>query len=177
LTRAHFTNNNTPPGDEPAANEAPEEAEPTAEKTSQESEATKPAEDNEAEAVTAAGEPGESGANGTPAAAAPKKSGGKRKSTGPPEHRTKKLNKKKSAARLTNLDAKPGDLFLASMKGYPAWPAIIADEDMLPAIVQSKRPVTAKRPDGTYTKEDYADGGKRVADRTYPIMYLYSNEL
>ena len=38
------------------------------------------------------------------------------------------------------------------------------------------RPVTAARPDGTY-REDFADGGKRAGDRTYPVMYLYTNEL
>ncbi|KAK8126233.1 uncharacterized protein PG998_001992 [Apiospora kogelbergensis] len=39
----------------------------------------------------------------------------------------------------------------------------------------STRPVTAARPDGTY-REDFADGGKRAGDRTYPVMYLHTNE-
>jgi hypothetical protein len=38
------------------------------------------------------------------------------------------------------------------------------------------RPVTTKQADGTY-KEHYADGGKRVHERTFPIMFLETNEL
>ncbi|KAK8137730.1 hypothetical protein PG984_001110 [Apiospora sp. TS-2023a] len=60
-------------------------------------------------------------------------------------------------------------------EGLPPWPVIIADESMLPQTMLSTRPVTAARPDGSY-REDFADGGKRAADRTYPVMYLYTNE-
>jgi len=113
--------------------------------------------------------------NGTPAA---KKGGnGKRKSTGGvPEHKSKKLNKKKSMSKITQLDAKPGDYYIARLKSYPPWPSIICDEDMLPQSLLSTRPVTTKQADGTY-REPYADGGKKVVDRTYPIMFLYTNEL
>ncbi|KKA26736.1 hypothetical protein TD95_000874 [Thielaviopsis punctulata] len=83
--------------------------------------------------------------------------------------------KKKGTRTARYLDAKPGDQFLVKLKGFPAWPAIIADEDMLPTRLLSTRPVTAKRADGTY-REDYADGGKRMNDRTFPVMYLYTNE-
>ena len=99
----------------------------------------------------------------------------RRKSTGPAAS-AKKLNKKASKARITHLDAQPGDHFFVKLKGFPQWPAIICDEDMLPQALLDSRPVTAKRADGTY-REDYADGGKRAGDRTFPVMYLYTNEL
>lgn len=111
----------------------------------------------------------------TPASA--KKANGKRKSfSGVPEHKTKKLNKKKSAAKLLNLDAKPGEYYLARFKGYAPWPSIICDEEMLPAQLLNSRPVTTKQVDGTY-REPYADGGKKVNERTFPVMFLYTNEL
>ncbi|KAB8237984.1 PWWP domain protein [Aspergillus alliaceus] len=113
-------------------------------------------------------------ANGTPASA--KKSGGsKRKSTGAvPEHKSK-LNRKKSQARITNLNAKPGDYFLARLRSYPPWPSIICDEEMLPQTLLDSRPVTAQRADGTY-REDYAEGGKRAHERTFPVMFFETNE-
>ena len=113
-------------------------------------------------------------ANGTPTN---KKGGnGKRKSSGIPEHKSKKLNKKKSQAKITHLDAKPGDYFFARLKSYPPWPSIICDEDILPHSLLTTRPITTKKPDGTYN-EAYADGGKKVLDRTFPVMFLYTNEL
>ncbi|KAJ4272230.1 hypothetical protein NW762_000941 [Fusarium torreyae] len=97
----------------------------------------------------------------------------RRKSTGGGGR--KSLSKKASKARLTHLDAKPGDYFLVKLKGFPAWPAIVCDESMLPQALVDSRPVAAARPDGTYT-EAYADGGKRVNDRSFPVMYLHTNE-
>ncbi|KAG5924370.1 hypothetical protein E4U53_003419 [Claviceps sorghi] len=102
----------------------------------------------------------------TPAA---KNKGGRRKSTGGG------LSRKGSKTRLTHTDAKPGDHFLVKLKGFPAWPAIICDEDMLPHALVTSRPVSAARPDGTYG-EAFVDGGKRVNDRTFPVMYLHTNE-
>jgi hypothetical protein len=94
-----------------------------------------------------------------------------------PEHKKKTPSKKKGAveARL-NLNAKPGDMYLVSMKGYPPWPVIVCDEEMLPETLLMKRPVSAQRIDGTY-REDFAEGGKHVKDRRYPIMFLGTNEL
>ncbi|KAL2172450.1 hypothetical protein VTG60DRAFT_5725 [Thermothelomyces hinnuleus] len=103
------------------------------------------------------------------------KSKSRRKSTGGGAAKGKKLNKKASKARTLHLDAKPGDHYFVKLKGFPQWPVIICDEDMLPASLLKSRPVTAKRADGTY-REDYADGGKNVADRTFPVMYLHTNE-
>lgn len=100
---------------------------------------------------------------------------GRRKSAAG-ESKGKTLNRKNSKARLTHADAKPGDHFLVKLKGFPAWPAIICDESMLPLALVNSRPVTAARPDGTYA-EAYADGGKRVNDRSFPVMYLHTNEL
>lgn len=99
----------------------------------------------------------------------------RRKSTGAAEKGGKKLNKKQSKARITNLNAAPGDLYLVKLKGFPPWPAVICDEVMLPQLLLTTRPVTAKRADGTY-RDDFAEGGKRVNDRTFPVMYLYTNE-
>ncbi|OAQ98079.1 hypothetical protein LLEC1_03157 [Akanthomyces lecanii] len=86
------------------------------------------------------------------------------------------LSRKGSKARLTHTDAKPGDHFLMKLKGFPPWPVIICDESMLPPALISTRPVSAAKDDGTYA-EAYADGGKRVHDRTFPVMYLFTNEL
>lgn len=77
---------------------------------------------------------------------------------------------------MSHTDAKPGDYFFIKLKGYPKWPGIIAAEDMLPEAILKSRPVTAARPDGTY-REDFADGGKNVLDRTFPVMFLETNEL
>jgi hypothetical protein len=100
----------------------------------------------------------------------------RRKSGGVLEHKTKKLNKKASKAKMTHTDAKPGDYFFIRLKGYPLWPGIVCDESMLPNSLLRQRPVTAARPDGTY-REDYADGGTKINDRTFPVMYLHTNEL
>ncbi|SPO00854.1 uncharacterized protein DNG_03602 [Cephalotrichum gorgonifer] len=108
-------------------------------------------------------------------AAADKAKAPRRKSTGGAESKGKKLNKKQSKARILNLSAKPGDHYLVKLKGFPPWPAVICDEDMLPGPIIASRPVTAIRADGTY-REDFGDGGKRAGDRTYPVMYLYTNE-
>lgn len=113
-------------------------------------------------------------ANGTPAAK--KGTNGRRKSGGVPEHKNKKLNKKQSKAKITHLDAKPGDYFFARLKSYPPWPSIICDEDILPQSLLTTRRISAMKPDGTYN-EDYADGGKKVIERTFPVMFLHTNEL
>lgn len=102
------------------------------------------------------------------------KSQSRRKSTGVTD-KGKKLNRKASRVKILHLDAKPGDHFFAKLKGFPPWPIVICEEDMLPQNMLSSRPVTAARPDGTY-REDFADGGKRAGDRTFPVMYLHTNE-
>ncbi|KAA8642252.1 PWWP domain protein [Aspergillus tanneri] len=112
--------------------------------------------------------------NGAPGST--KKSGSsKRKSTGTaPEHKSK-LSRKKSQVRITHLNAKPGEYYLARLRSYPPWPSIVCDEEMLPQSLLSSRPVSAQRPDGTY-RDDYADGGKRAHERTFPIMFFDTNE-
>ncbi|RDW67705.1 hypothetical protein BP6252_09101 [Coleophoma cylindrospora] len=112
-------------------------------------------------------------AEGTPASA--NKFKGRRKSGGVPEHKGKKLSKKASIAKITHADAQPGDYFFARLKGYPPWPCIICSEDMLPPSLLKSRPQTAMQEDGTY-KPAYADGGPKIKDRTFPIMYLATNE-
>ena len=99
----------------------------------------------------------------------------KKKTAGVPEHKSKKLNKKKSKVEL-RLDCQPGELYLARMKGHAPWPSIICDEEMLPESLLSSRPVTTALADGTFKRADYAPGGKRESERTYPIMFLYTNE-
>ena len=154
----------------------PAEAKPETEKA-EASSAEKKDEETDIEMKDAATE----GGDATPAtdakeeAAADKIKAARRKSTGATE-KGKKLNRKQSKARITNLNAQPGDHYLVKLKGFPPWPAVICDEVMLPQLLLTTRPVTAKRADGTY-REDFADGGKRVNDRTFPVMYLYTNEL
>ena len=113
----------------------------------------------------------------TPFASTKKASNGsaKKRSSGVPEHRSRKLNKKKSKPTL-HLDATPGALFLARIKGYQPWPSIVCDEDMLPATIIQTRPVTAAQADGSFKKADYAAGGRREGERTFPVMFLYTNE-
>ena len=112
-------------------------------------------------------------ANGAPATNKRASIGGssKKKTASVPEHKTKKLNKKKSRP-LTHLDAQPGEYYFARMKGHPWWPSIVCDEAMLPHSLLSTRPVTAALPDGSFKREDYAPGGKRAYERTFPIMFL-----
>ena len=110
--------------------------------------------------------------NGTPASSKKASNGSHKKKSAVPEHKSKKLNKKKSKP-LTNLDAQPGQYYFARMKGHPPWPSIVCDEEMLPQSLIETRPVTTKQPDGTFKKPEYADGGKRAYERTFPIMFLY----
>ena len=111
--------------------------------------------------------------NGTPAPSKRVSTSGssRKKSSAVPEHKSKKLNKKKSRP-LTNLNAQPGEYYIARMKGHPPWPSVVCDEDMLPQSLLTTRPVTAALEDGTFKRTDYADGGKRVHERTFPIMFL-----
>lgn len=127
----------------------------------------------EAEQVADPAESGSPGipANGTPASSKKASGSAKKKSSAVPEHKSKKLNKKKSRP-LTNLNAQPGEYYFARMKGHPPWPSIICDEEMLPQSLLDTRPVTTKLPDGTYKKPEYADGGKRAYERTFPVMFL-----
>ena len=113
------------------------------------------------------------GTKATPSSANKKE---KRKSVGGvPEHKSKKVNKKKSMPSL-NLNIEPGQYWWARMKGYPPWPSIVCDEEMLPQTLIKSRPVSAARPDGSY-REDFLEGNKNAKERTYPIMYLGTNEL
>ncbi|KAK2745072.1 hypothetical protein FQN55_006429 [Onygenales sp. PD_40] len=151
-----------------AASEKPEAAAAEPAKTPEKEESAV------AEEETAAADTTANGTNGTPASAA-KKSDTKRRASGVSKPKGKKLGKKKSMARITHLDAKPGEYYLARLKTHSPWPSIICDEEMLPESLLSTRPVTTKKKDGTYN-EPYSDGGKRVQDRTFPIMFLQTNE-
>jgi hypothetical protein len=135
---------------------------------------SKEAEGEAADVTAGAGEGSGDPATATPASNS--KSKARRKSGGVPEHKSKKLNKKASKAKMSHVDAKPGDYYFIRLKGYPLWPGIVCSEDMLPEGIVKSRPVTAARPDGSY-RADFEDGGKKVHDRTFPVMYLFTNEL
>ena len=92
-----------------------------------------------------------------------------------PEHKKKTPKKGKAPVEL-RLNVQPGEMYMVAMKGYQPWPVIVADEDMLPEALLSKRPVSAKRLDGTY-RDDFKEGGKNAKDRRYPVMFLGTNEL
>ena len=127
-------------------------------------------------AVTEAADGPSTSENATEATAASGKKDSKRRSSaGVPEHKTKKLNKKKSMVSL-RLDCKPGEYYWARLKGYPPWPAIICDEQMLPESLLASRPVSTTRPDGSL-RDDFKEGGKNAKERTFPIMFLSTNEL
>jgi hypothetical protein len=91
-----------------------------------------------------------------------------------PEHK-KKTPKKGKAPPELHLNVEPGEMWFVAMKGHPAWPVIVCDDSMLPEALISKRPVSAKRLDGTF-REDFREGGKNAKDRRYPIMFLGTNE-
>lgn len=174
----HRANSSRKPEPKEPAN-ADKSADNATEKTEKEQE--KPAADADVEMKDATEDAApEAEAEAAPTAVAAetpvsKAKGGRRKSAAG-ESKAKALNRKGSKARLTHTDAQPGDHFLVKLKGFPAWPAIICTEIMLPQALITSRPVSAAKPDGTYA-EAYADGGKRVHDRSFPVMYLYTNEL
>lgn len=112
--------------------------------------------------------------NGTPGAK--KAVNGRRKSgASVPEHKKKTPAKKAKRAPELRLNVSPGDMHMVAMRGYQPWPVIVCDEEMLPESLLSKRPVSARRIDGTY-REDFLEGGKNAKDRRYPIMFLGTNE-
>lgn len=157
--------------DSTSANDEKKDAEAGADKAADSGDATE-AKD---EGATAAGdaETAAPEANGTPASSK-KASKDRRRSSGVAEK--SKLNKRKSMTKLTQLSVQPGEYYLARLRSYAPWPSIICDEEMLPQSLLDTRPVTAAQPDGTY-RADYADGGKRAHERTYPVMFFQSNEL
>ncbi|KAF2707779.1 hypothetical protein K504DRAFT_383308 [Pleomassaria siparia CBS 279.74] len=113
-------------------------------------------------------------ANGTPAS---KKGGNNRRKSGAgiPEHKKKTPSKKKKVTAELQLNVQPGETRFVAMRGYQPWPVIVCDEEMLPEILLCKRPVSAKRIDGTY-REDFMEGGKNAKDRRFPVMFLGTNE-
>ncbi|RMY23368.1 hypothetical protein D0865_16481, partial [Hortaea werneckii] len=124
------------------------------------------------EHTTEVAEPPSATGDATPASG---KKDSKRKSTGAvPEHRMKKTPKKKTGPAL-HLDCKPGEHYWARLKGYPPWPAIICDEEMLPESLLASRPISTARPDGSL-RHDFEEGGKNAKDRTFPVMFLFTNE-
>lgn len=128
--------------------------------------------DAEETGVSGSGQPA-AAAQGPPSSSKKVANGSvKKKPAGVPEHKSKKLNKKKSKLQITQLDAEPGEHYLARMKGHPVWPSVICDEQMLPQTLLNTRPVTTKQPDGTFKKPEYDEGGKRASERTFPIMFL-----
>ncbi|OAP54176.1 hypothetical protein AYL99_11711 [Fonsecaea erecta] len=112
-----------------------------------------------------------------PATAQPKSNGtaSADKKSSVAESKSKQANKRKSTSKITHVDAQPGDYYLARGRGFRPWPCIIADESMLPEKLINTRPPSTKQIDGTYN-EAYADGGKKVDERTFPIMFLSTNE-
>lgn len=147
------------------------ESEAGADKAGASGEATEAKGDGE-DATAAADAEAAPEANGTPASTK-KTSKDRRRSSGVGE---KKLNRKKSMTRVTQLNAKPGEYYLARLRSYAPWPAIICDEEILPVSLIESRPVTAAQEDGTY-RADYADDGKRAHERTFPVMFFETNEL
>ncbi|KAK9417231.1 hypothetical protein SUNI508_09035 [Seiridium unicorne] len=170
-----------------ASEKAPESADKVDESKSEaRSVSEKPAEDEKTTATTTTvaaedkpvsdGKPADTARGDSAAASAPDSTpANKNRRKSAVASTGKKLNKKQSKAKIQHLDAKPGDHFFARLKGFPPWPVIVCDEEMLPQNMLNSRPVTAARPDGTY-RDDYADGGKKASDRTYPVMYLQTNE-
>lgn len=126
------------------------------------------------EATAPDGTTGEAETVKSDGAAATPASKSKRKSTGGvPEHKNK--SKRKSLVPIIS-DAQPGDFYFAKFKGFAPWPSIICDESMLPETLLASRPVSAINAQGDL-REDFLPGGKNARDRTYPVMFLQTNEL
>jgi hypothetical protein len=136
-------------------------------------EATELKGDNDSAAAPADAEDAATETNGAPASAK-KSSKDRRRSSGVGE-KPKTLSRKKSQVRMTQLNAKPGEYYLARLRSYAPWPSIICDEEILPNTLLENRPVTAMQQDGTY-RADYADDGKRAHERTFPVMFFETNE-
>jgi hypothetical protein len=117
-----------------------------------------------------------SATNGTPASKKGGNNNRRKSGAGVPEHKKKTPSKKKKAPTELQLNVQPGEIRFVAMRGYQPWPVVVCDEEMLPEVLLSKRPVSAKRIDGTY-REDFMEGGKNAKDRRYPIMFLGTNEL
>ncbi|KAJ4372414.1 hypothetical protein N0V83_004188 [Neocucurbitaria cava] len=152
--------------------DAPQENAAAKEEDTADAQADTAAVSDDADATPATSAPA---TNGTPSAK--KAANGKRKSGAGVSDNKKKTpakGKKKPAPEL-RLDVSAGDMFMVAMRGYQPWPVIVCDEEMLPESLLSKRPVSAKRIDGTY-REDFLDDGKNAKDRRYPIMFLGTNE-
>lgn len=156
-------------GDSTAPVENKEESEAAAEHTKLEEAAASDEKAQQSESASA-----EPSSAATPASGSKDK---KRKSTGGvPEHKKNKgLNKKKSMPTL-RLECKAGEFYWARLKGFPPWPSIICDEEMLPESLLATRPVSTARPDGSL-RDDFKEGGKNAKERTFPIMFLHTNEL
>ena len=78
--------------------------------------------------------------NGTPASSKKATANGRRKSgAGIPEHKKKTPSKKKAAIEI-RLNVQPGDMFFVAMRGFPPWPVIVTDEEMLPEVLLQKTP-------------------------------------
>ncbi|KAJ5157596.1 uncharacterized protein N7482_008696 [Penicillium canariense] len=159
------------PNDTTSANDEKKEAETGTEQAADSGDATEAKGEDDAaapaDAETAAAE-----ANGSPAPSK-KSSKDRRRSSGVADK--SKLNRKKSMTRIPQLNVKPGEYYLARLRSYAPWPSIICDEEMLPQSLLDSRPVTAAQSDGTY-RADYADDGKRAHERTFPVMFFYTNE-
>ncbi|KAI6792322.1 hypothetical protein KC363_g6393 [Hortaea werneckii] len=177
------TTHDTAPADAPAQPPSETAAEPT-EPVTDNTNVTKEDEETagkqattevnapDGEQTTEVAEPPSAIGDATPASG---KKDSKRKSTGAvPEHRMKKTPKKKTGPTL-HLDCKPGEHYWARLKGYPPWPAIICDEEMLPESLLASRPISTARPDGSL-RQDFEEGGKNAKDRTFPVMFLFTNE-
>ena len=105
------------------------------------------------------------------------KKGIKKSNGGVPEHKKTKMKlQRKKSVPVLRLDCQPGEYYWARLKGYPPWPAIVCDEQMLPESLLATRPVSTARPDGSI-RDDFLEGGKNAKERTYPIMFLATNEL
>ncbi|KAJ4416369.1 hypothetical protein N0V82_006806 [Gnomoniopsis sp. IMI 355080] len=154
--------------------EKPSETEPTKDEDADVDMKDAPETSAPAETAVKDGNAGDAETAAPAAATSKAKAPARRKSTAAAD-KGKTLNKKGSKAQILHIDAKPGDHYFIKLKGFPQWPCIICDEDMLPHALLKSRPVSAARADGEY-REDYADGGKNVANRTFPIMYLATNE-
>jgi hypothetical protein len=85
-------------------------------------------------------------------------------------------NQGTSKAYELRLDASPGEMYMATWPRNKLWPVIICDEEMLPELLLSKRPVSAKCT-GDKHHEDVLEGGKYAKNLWYPILFLGTNEL
>ncbi|KAL9609870.1 MAG: hypothetical protein Q9167_005388 [Letrouitia subvulpina] len=67
--------------------------------------------------------------------------------------------------------AEAGEYWLITPQGQEPWPVVICDEGMVKQFFKSKRPQSARKPDGSWHK-GFGPNGDQIRNRSFPSMCL-----